>query len=894
MTKKARKNGRKWVVDGLDPNIESWSILFTHANGCVLIGRCAKYGTLINDAGSAWEEVYGDGRPINWGDSQVVNDKWQQLKKYITSMGKLAIFSVHPDKTRQNSSPRYGPERMQEGMDILKKALGRRKPVESLRSVFNIVVGTGAPFIAPFTDRIEEEVSQLGATVEVWSRTSEENQRRINVFLDQLKELMTDLGANTQAFMQTSELVINDLSSDVIDARMKKVFLEVKRKYEATVLERNERRDAINQLTKDKIQLQAQIEGLLQERTGDATSVNALRAELTQKDEQIMELTRFSSGQTDEIARLKAGLEAANLIIDDLNVKLTEKSSKIAELEFSRSALQVLKDELGRRYGALHWEKDQQTVIIQTLKKKLDDTAAALKEVTESSLVEMTDLRETMVELQQRVSESNESAQTQAVSEEEKNELLDQLKQLEKLVEESARELETLASELAEKDEVVSQLQVKVQMAERARDEALAEKATVENQLTELKTQMEGQNAAAYVAADTEKTLRGQVQGQEADLRSLGQQVEELGQREQAYEEKINKMSQQIVDLKRELERAATQKATLERELNESAMTVSIQAGSLGISNDEIVSLNNKLGETTKELETLRGVLTVKEKKISELKGVIALLNAEMSGVVSELEKQTASSEQLAAELKDFESRFSALKESSETKLVESARALAEKAAEAKAKQDEVNVMMERQTELDNEIRTLRTTIEELKRENVVLREAEEKAKIAEEVVDNLQESKEELNSQAQSLVREVQNLKAGGPNGVVVANRRQVDLILKQLMSIKTTEKRTDQELKAAESTLAQERIQARQQEEKAQMMMIQARQVAQEASRSHMRTIPTTPVRVDGRRSATETGREPTGGGSRGTSTGVLVAVGGGMAMMASFAGTVLFGGV
>jgi len=783
---------------------------------------------------------------------------------------------------------------MQEGMDILKKALGRRKPVESLRSVFNIVVGTGAPFIAPFTDRIEEEVSQLGATVEVWSRTSEENQRRINVFLDQLKELMTDLGANTQAFMQTSELVINDLSSDVIDARMKKVFLEVKRKYEATVLERNERRDAINQLTKDKIQLQAQIEGLLQERTGDATSVNALRAELTQKDEQIMELTRFSSGQTDEIARLKAGLEAANLTIQDLNGKLTEKSSKIAELEFSRSALQVLKDELGQQYVALHREKDQKTVIIQTLKKKLDDTAAALKEVTESSLVEMTDLRETVVELQQRVSESNESAQTQAVSEEEKNELLDQLKQLESLVEESASQLETLASELAEKDEVVSQLQVKVQMAERARDEALAEKATVENQLAKLKkeltTQMEGQNAAAYVAADTEKTLRGQVQGQEAALRSLGQKVEELGQREQAYEKKINEMSQNIVNLESELKIVATQKETMESARNELALTVAIQARSLGISNDEIDSLKNELGETTKELETLRGVLTVKEEKISELNGVIV----EMNNVVVELEKQTELSQQLAAKLKDLESRFSALKESSEKKLAESARALAENAAEAKAKQDEVNVMMVRQTELNNEIRTLRATIEELKRENLDLRKAEEKAKIAEEVVDNLRETKEELNSKAQSLVRTVQNLKAGGPNGVVVANRRQVDLILKELASIKTTEKRTDQELKAAESTLAQERIQARQQEEKAQMMMIQARQVAQEASRSHMRTIPTTPVRVDGRRSATETGREPTGGGSRGTSTGVLVAVGGGMAMMASFAGTVLFGGV
>ena len=143
-------------------------------------------------------------------------------------------------------------------------------------------------------------------------------------------------------------------------------------------------------------------------------------------------------------------------------------------------------------------------------------------------------------------------------------------------------------------------------------------------------------------------------------------------------------------------------------------------------------------------------------------------------------------------------------------------------------------------------------------------------------------------------MVQTVQNLNAGGRKGVEVANHGQVDSLLQELTRIKKTEKRTDQELKAAESTLAQERIQARQQEEKAQMMMIQARQVAQEAIRSHMRTIPTTPVRVDGRRSATETGREPTGGGSRGASTGVLVAVGGGMAMMASFAGTVLFGGV
>jgi DNA repair exonuclease SbcCD ATPase subunit len=396
------------------------------------------------------------------------------------------------------------------------------------------------------------------------------------------------------------------------------------------------------------------------------------------------------------------------------------------------------------------------------------------------------------------------------------------------------------------------------------------------------------------VAADTEKTLRGQVQGQEADLQSLGQKVEELGQREQAYEKKINEMSQNIVNLESELKIVATQKETMESARNELALTVAIQARSLGISNDEIDSLKNELGETTKELETLRGELTVKEKKISELKGVIALLNAEMSGVVDELEEQTKSSEQLAAKLKDLESRFSALKESSEKKLAESARALAENAAEAKAKQDEVNVMMVRQTELNNEIRTLRATIENLKRENEVLREAEANVKKTEVVVDNLRETKEELNSKAQSLVRTVQNLKAGGPNGVVVANRRQVDLILKELASIKTPQKRTDQELKAAESTLAQERIQARQQEEKAQMMMIQARQVAQEASRSHMRTIPTTPVRVDGRRSATETGREPTGGGSRGTSTGVLVAVGGRMAMMASFAGTVLFGGV
>ena len=359
-TKKARNIGRR--VDGLDAIMESWSILFTHANDCVLLGRCVEYGTLIDDAGSAWEEVYGDGGTINWTDPQVVGNKREQLKKYISSMGKLAIFSVHPDKTCQNSPPRYGVERMRTGVNILKNALGSRNPVGSLRRVFNIVVGTGAPFMSPFTDRIEEEVSQLGATVEVLSRTSEGNQRRINVSLDQLMKLMTDLGANTQAFMQTSELVVNDLSSDVIDARMKEVFLEVKRKYEATVLERNEHSVAINQLTEDKIQLQAQIEGLLQERTADATLVKELRDELTQKDEELTELTRLSSGQTDEIARLKAGLEAANVTIQDLNRKLTEKSSKIAGLEYSRSALQVLKDELGQQYGALHREKDQQTV----------------------------------------------------------------------------------------------------------------------------------------------------------------------------------------------------------------------------------------------------------------------------------------------------------------------------------------------------------------------------------------------------------------------------------------------------------------------------------------------------------------------------------------------------
>ena len=205
----------------------------------------------------------------------------------------------------------------------------------------------------------------------------------------------------------------------------------------------------------------------------------------------------------------------------------------------------------------------------------------------------MTKLKQTVVELQQRVSESNESAQTQAVSEEEKNQLLNQLEQLESLVEESASQLESLASKLAEQDDVVLQLQAQVQTAERARDEALDAKETVENQLKELKVQMEGQNAAAYVAADTEKTLRGQVQGQEAALWPLGEQVEELGQREQAYEKKINEMSQQIVHLESELEIAATQKATLESARNELALTVAIQARSLGISNDEIDSLNN-------------------------------------------------------------------------------------------------------------------------------------------------------------------------------------------------------------------------------------------------------------------------------------------------------------